>query len=279
MKDLTKRFVVSLTISSILLAFVVFSTHGWVRVLLTILIGVMGAIGIWEYARFAKVKDLQPATRWMMGAGFCEVLCFHIASLCTSCAQLPLIILVFSAILFFLLHFRDPTRSLIHVAIEFFGLCYVAVPLGMMLTVLYMQGTEDGRIWIAYLIVVTKIVDVSGYFVGKLLGRRPLAPVLSPQKTIEGSIGGFISAVIVSIGFYFLSFHVTGFHLSLTWALVLGMGIGVLGQVGDLAESMFKRDAAVKDSNNLPGLGGILDLLDSLIFTSPLVYLFLRMAA
>ncbi len=182
------------------------------------------------------------------------------------------------AILFFLLHFRDPARSLVHVAVEFFGFFYVTVPLGMMLAILYTPPHQDGRWWLVYLIASTKIVDVGGYFIGKLWGKHPLAPVLSPQKTVEGSIAGFICALLLSSTFQILGskYSAGGFSLSLTQALALGMIIGVLGQIGDLAESMFKRDAAIKDSNNLPGLGGVLDLLDSLIFTAPVIYFFLR---
>jgi phosphatidate cytidylyltransferase len=125
------------------------------------------------------------------------------------------------------------------------------------------------------LIAVTKITDVGAYFVGKLFGKHPLAPYLSPRKTIEGAIGGFCSAVALSLFFCIIGRSV-GWDLSVWHAAWLGMVIGILSQVGDLAESLLKRDAAVKDSNRIPGIGGVLDLLDSVLFTSPVVYFFIR---
>jgi phosphatidate cytidylyltransferase len=92
---------------------------------------------------------------------------------------------------------------------------------------------------------------------------------------VEGAIGGFCSAVALSILFCTIGRSV-GWELSFWHAAWLGMVIGVLGQIGDLAESLLKRDASVKDSNRIPGIGGVLDLLDSVLFTSPVVYFFIR---
>jgi len=113
--------------------------------------------------------------------------------------------------------------------------------------------------------------DSGAYFVGRAVGKRPLAPVVSPNKTWEGSIGGFVASVgaAVAIG-----------HWLLDMPLLMGIGagaiIGVLGQFGDLAESALKRSAGVKDSGRLiPGHGGLLDRLDSLTFAGPALYHFL----
>jgi phosphatidate cytidylyltransferase len=126
---------------------------------------------------------------------------------------------------------------------------------------------------------VTKITDVGAYFVGRLWGKTKLSPTLSPKKTVEGAAAGFISAVIASILIHFAGrqFFNSHFGLSFVESIWLGMLIGVFGQIGDLAESLLKRDAVVKDSNTLPGLGGVLDMVDSLLFTAPIVYFFIRM--
>jgi phosphatidate cytidylyltransferase len=136
----------------------------------------------------------------------------------------------------------------------------------------------DGRWWLVYLLVVTKITDIGAYFIGRLWGKRRLAPVLSPKKTIEGAFGGFICAILGSLAMVYIGQEFAGksFPLHPSDALWLGIVIGIFGQIGDLAESLLKRDAAAKDSNTLPGLGGILDMLDSLIFTAPIVYFYLR---
>ena len=121
------------------------------------------------------------------------------------------------------------------------------------------------------MIVVTVMTDVGAYFAGKKFGKKKLAPNLSPGKTIEGAAGGLMLALIASLVMYFIN----SAHLSFFMAVLLGILFGIVGQAGDLAESLLKRDAGVKDSNGLPGLGGVLDIVDSLLFTAPLTYLVL----
>jgi len=197
-------------------------------------------------------------------------------------SKLSLLIMVLGFIAFFVAHFRRIENSLLDVAVELFGVCYLAIPLSFMLAILYpfYHGSvvQDGRWWLVYLVGVTKITDVGGYFIGKLFGKHPLAPQLSPKKTIEGAVGGFLFSVLLSIFMAFLakSFNVSSFYLTFSNAIWMGMVIGILAQIGDLAESLLKRDAVVKDSNTLPGLGGVLDMLDSLLFTAPVVYFFIR---
>ena len=139
--------------------------------------------------------------------------------------------------------------------------------------------SEYGTMTLLWLLVIVASTDIGAYFVGRLWGKNKLCPSLSPQKTVEGAIAGFIGAVCASIAIHKLAVYMQAewFHLSFSEAVWLGMLIGILGQIGDLAESLLKRDAAVKDSNALPGLGGVLDMVDSLLFTTPIVYFFLRM--
>ena len=142
---------------------------------------------------------------------------------------------------------------------------------------MFFLGLDDGRLWIAYLISVTKMTDIGGYFFGNLWGKEKLAPCLSPQKTWIGAIFGFISAIIASLVFFAVSVFVPSFDLTLKASIFLGMLVGIASQLGDLAESLLKRDAKAKDSNSIPGIGGVLDLIDSLLFTTPVVYLFLKL--
>ncbi len=117
--------------------------------------------------------------------------------------------------------------------------------------------------------------DSGAYFVGRAIGKRPLAPVVSPNKTWEGAVGGFVASVAAAVA--------VG-HLALDLPVLTGVGagaiIGVFGQFGDLAESALKRGAGVKDSGRLiPGHGGLLDRLDSLTFAAPALYYFLLLPA
>jgi len=122
-------------------------------------------------------------------------------------------------------------------------------------------------------LVATWSTDTFAYFVGTHLGKHKLAPVVSPNKSVEGSVGGVAGSILVV-----LVVGLAGGQLSVLDCVVLGIGIGIIGQLGDLLESAFKRMTGVKDSGRLiPGHGGILDRFDSLYFTAPLVYYYIKL--
>jgi phosphatidate cytidylyltransferase len=281
--DLNKRLVGTILIAGFVGFLVAFSWHKWVAMLLVLAVALLAVVGVWEYIQLTVEKNLKPASRLMMGVAFAEVLTFYSAQQFSSSYLLPLAILIMGVVGFFIFHFKYSQNALFHIAVEFFGVCYVTLPLCFMLGILFPITShliaQDGRWWLGYLIVVTKITDVGAYFVGRLWGNHKLAPFLSPKKTVEGAVAGFFSAVGASILIYLLGKHYSNgmFDLHFADSIWLGMLIGIMGQVGDLAESLLKRDAVVKDSNRLPGIGGVLDLLDSLLFTAPIVYLFLKM--
>jgi phosphatidate cytidylyltransferase len=133
----------------------------------------------------------------------------------------------------------------------------------------------DGRAAVLLLLAVIVISDSAQYYCGRTFGRRPLAPSISPKKTIEGAVGGLVfGTMAMAVGGRWV-------FASPFWMLaLLGATIAVLGMVGDLFESLLKRSAGVKDSSNLiPGHGGVLDRIDSWLFAAPDYYMFLRFAA
>jgi phosphatidate cytidylyltransferase len=132
---------------------------------------------------------------------------------------------------------------------------------------------DDGRYWVLLAIFTTFAADTGAYAIGRLLGRRKLAPRISPGKTLEGGIGGLVAAASVCLALN----QVLGLDQTLLLMLALGAGIGVAGQLGDLSESLLKRSLGVKDMGRLfPGHGGVLDRLDSILFVAPLVYYVVR---
>ena len=138
-----------------------------------------------------------------------------------------------------------------------------------------MEGFDSG-FCLLYFILVTKCSDIGAYCVGSVIGRRRMTPQISPGKTWEGLVGGVILSVVSSLLLaYYWGEQLGG--MPLLRAALLG-GVLSLGAVaGDLVESILKRDAGVKDSGHgIPGMGGVLDLMDSLLFNAPLMYLYLR---
>jgi phosphatidate cytidylyltransferase len=133
--------------------------------------------------------------------------------------------------------------------------------------------TKIGAKLLTTFFAMVMMTDTGDYYTGRLLGRHKLAPKVSPGKTVEGSIGGFVTAVLAGLVCHLVFFP----ELPKTHALVLGGIIGIVSQVGDLAESMLKRGADVKDSGTIfPGHGGMLDRVDSILFCAPVLYYYSR---
>jgi len=279
--DLNKRAPMAIGILIVLVLLIIYAANPIVSVCIVALVCTLAAIGVWEYARLARSKGVKPAIYLMATVAVCEVIAFFIAHKWIHSPELPVFVAAVGVGLFFLNRFRESEEALLNVAVEFFGVAYIAIPLSYMLAILYPIGTtavEDGRWWLVYLILVTKITDIGAYFIGRSFGKHRLAPVLSPKKTVEGAAGGLICTVLLSLLMVYVGRFFAGqsFPLRYLDALFLGILIGIFGQIGDLAESLLKRDAHVKDSSRMPGLGGVLDMLDSLIFTAPIVYFYLR---
>lgn len=134
----------------------------------------------------------------------------------------------------------------------------------------FIMAREEGLFFIFYGILVIIATDIGAYFVGKSMGRKKLWPIISPNKTVEGAIGGIITACIVAIVYQMI------FSFYSSWIILMLVTIlaSIAGQVGDLVESAFKRYYKVKDSGAiLPGHGGILDRFDSWLFVFPLLYI------
>jgi phosphatidate cytidylyltransferase len=141
----------------------------------------------------------------------------------------------------------------------------------------YAVGPAAGTALVFLPVILTWASDIGGYAAGRTLGRRKLIPAVSPGKTVEGSIGALVATVAVCLGYVALVLRPYA-QLSLRPLAVVGfaVAISVTAQVGDLAESLLKREADVKDSSHIiPGHGGVLDRFDSLFFVLPVAYLLL----
>ncbi|GGJ22873.1 phosphatidate cytidylyltransferase [Deinococcus roseus] len=168
-------------------------------------------------------------------------------------------------------------RPLERIVYSLFGLLYIPWLLGYFLLLRETPNMQDGFGYLVMPLIASFATDTGGLFFGRLFGRRKLAPDLSPGKTVEGAIGGIAFSFVMVFGFGRI-FDTFLFGLNVWDALLFSLLISSAAQLGDLAESMIKRALNVKDSGNfLPGHGGLLDRLDSLLFSVPVAYLFVTM--
>lgn len=178
---------------------------------------------------------------------------------------------VFSVLTYRLVSPRALTQGLVDSAVLVCGVLYIGLTMGCLLLTRTLAG---GEFLIFFLLLVTWAGDTGAYYTGMRLGRRKLAPVISPNKTVEGLIGGVLLAILAAVGasFWFLP------SFSLADCLATGLLLTGAGALGDLAESALKRSVGVKDSGTLiPAHGGMLDRLDSLLFTAPAFYYYVTL--
>lgn len=281
MKEFIRRTIATLIGGISVYFLIAYADLPFVQFLVIIATTTIGCIAIWEYCQIAKTKEIAVPVKMLICFGLLEILSFYFSTQISTIQTLPILFFFLALLAIFVWHFRSAAGALRSIAVSTFGLIYIAVPMGMIFWILYAPHLypAEGKFWLAYLIIVTKMTDMGGYFAGKLLGRRKLAASVSPGKTIEGAVLGFFTAIVASICFVLVSegFCPDCFRLDISYAIGLGAIIGIIGQIGDLAESVLKRDAKKKDSNKLPGLGGMLDMLDSLLFNIPIIYFFLNL--
>ena len=265
-----------------LVAAAIIAGQGW---LFFILLGLLGIAGIWEFA----TMDQTLPRAWRRGLLTVTVAWFAVTfSICqvTGAPWSPVIDLGFIAgvalasflpVLFRPLEGRASLGAIVY---SMAGFLYIPWLSSFMTRVLYMPGRDpDGWLrglpYLVFLLAVTKFTDVGAYVMGSLIGKHKMIPHVSPAKTWEGMIGAALGALGAGLCVYF-AWQGRMPLMTPRSAAVLCLVLAVLGVVGDLAESVVKRCLEVKDSGKfLPGIGGSLDLIDSLLFTAPVFYFYL----
>ncbi len=232
----------------------------------TVLAAIWGIIAVLEFYRMTGISKMIPLTC----SGVIWTLLFILAPHCEYEYIIPFVLA--SAILLSLAILLLPPKKegiFSGWAWVMGGILYV----GWLLGILVALRLEAGRDWLFLVLFTTFGSDTAAYFIGRAIGKHKLAPKISPGKTWEGAIAGVIGAVIISLLFTLP----TPFQLPLSYwqAVLLGVLISVFGQFGDLVESRLKRNTGVKDSGGLmPGHGGLLDRMDSVVFAGVVVYLY-----
>ncbi len=180
--------------------------------------------------------------------------------------QIALVVSIFTLFLCQLFFGSRTEHAGIRIGVTFLGIGYIPVLLSYMIAVRY---RTDGVDLLFLLLFITWAGDSGAYFIGTWLGRLPLCQHISPRKTVEGACGGLLTGIAAGLLYRSLFFQ----ELGAVKCLYLALGINIFNQIGDLIESLIKRSYHVKDSGTLvPGHGGVLDRIDSLVFAAPFVF-------
>jgi len=248
---------------------------GWWLAATLALLGVLGAREIYDFGRRQGIEALE-RTGWLAAAAI-PLLAYWAKGSETRWAEPALYLGAIWLMLALAIAMarRGPTRRpLTSVSITLFGCLYAS---GMLAFLIAIRHASDAAIRpVAYVLltlfplVITWICDTAAMVVGTAVGGPQLAPVLSPKKTHAGAVGGTLGGVITALALGKFVLNREGWSFSAGQLLLFGLAVSIVGQVGDVAESLFKREAGLKDSSALiPGHGGVLDRLDSLYFVIP----------
>jgi len=239
------------------------------------LVDIVIFIGLWEFYTMMAAKGIRPyrAIGIVSGLALSWYVYFHngvYANLFLTLGLLSIMTLELTR--------RDGSNAIYQISTTVLGVFYVAFLASHLVMLRELPRTVGvdysmGRAFVFLTFVVTWAGDTGAYIVGTFFGKHPLIPRVSAKKTKEGSVGGLLFAVAGAV----VAKYTFADFLSLSQAVILGVAAGCIGQLGDLVESMIKRDADVKDTSGIiPGHGGTLDRFDGLLFTAPLMYYYLK---
>ncbi len=255
---------------------------------------VVTLLAVYEYGMLMKKAKVYCHTKflWVLtGAYSIAISYFYLHHLRQSNAEglyLPTYIewgfwmlLMIGAPLFSLRYPVKGVKSLLAISTTILGFAYLPFLFHFLTRIIFVvpaqENMETPGIWyLVWLIVVTKFTDVGAYVVGSLCGKDKMIPHISPGKTWQGCVGGIIIAVMLGVGLKMTLGDKLGYLGEFPWVVGLSILLAILAIIGDLMESILKRSLEIKDSGKvIPGIGGVLDLIDSLCFTAPIMYAYL----
>ncbi len=309
MSNLSKRILVAIIAIPVILLLCMAG-----RYYFFVFIAAASTLALLEYYRLAAAKGASPLMIPGVIAGLAVNTAFYYPGLRTlfgkvtewtgwqlpfpTQTQLLMMILIVSVIVITLIElFRNRGSSILNLGTTFFGIIYISMFFGTLIGLrevfipmdfpLVRYFPETGGVcnpaivtqidrWGGYTIIsilaTIWICDTAAYHIGTIAGKHKLFPRVSPNKSWEGAVAGFIAAILSALAAKYLVLE----YLPVSGAVIIGIIVGIIGQLGDLAESLLKRDAGVKDSSTLlPGHGGIFDRFDSLLLVAPCVYLYI----
>ena len=241
---------------------------GWALAATLAVLGVLGAREIYDFGRRQGIEPLE-RTGWLAAAGI-PLLAYWAKAPAFLLGAIWLMVTMAIA-----MARRGPSgRPLASVSITMFGCVYASGLLAFLIAIRHGSGAATRPLAYVLLtlfpLVITWVCDTAAMAMGTALGGSKLAPILSPKKTHAGAVGGTLAGVITALALGKFVLNRQGWSFSPGQLLLFGLTVSIVGQIGDVAESLFKREAGLKDSSTLiPGHGGVLDRLDSLYFVIP----------
>ncbi|RAL22743.1 hypothetical protein DL240_07540 [Lujinxingia litoralis] len=269
--DLIPRLITAIVALPLLIALILYAP-AW---LFFAFIALVGAISIWEFCgiTFSSEHPGGRVVAMILGVGLMNVLYFAPAFFVPALAGTTL-----AVFLYFLFAFKDQSRVTHQIGSAITAILYGGI-LITFIALLGRDGEQAGPMWILMTLAIVWASDTGAYFSGRALGKHKLYPSVSPNKSVEGALGGVVASVLFAMAFnaLFVALAPEAWtDLSFLQILALAIPANLLGQTGDLAESLVKRAHDVKDSGTIIyGHGGILDRIDALFFASPWVYYFM----
>ncbi len=224
-------------------------------------------VGLYEFFTMLEKKGIEVYKYFGMGMGAVIPLSISFHFELTKNWELLFIVLALLFLIIMQFRRRESTGVIIGISTTVFGILYVSWFLSFLIKI---RNLPEGIGLLVAVLLITKLGDIGAYLIGVKFGKTPLIPRISPKKSVEGAIGGAVFSILGAL----ISKPVLNF--SYMHLVLFGLAFSIIAQLGDLSESLMKRDCKIKDSGNLlPGMGGVLDLADSLIFTAPVFYFYM----
>ncbi len=232
--------------------------------------GVVFIVFIFLLSLFSVAEFYKLASKYgkvSKGVGYLALIALYFLLYYDELSFLPAVAVFLSFFLFIVEILKGGKGSSVvfNIGATLMGFFYCGV--GLAYLVVIRNSFSEGLLWVVFLLFITWACDVFAYIIGKIAGSTPLSPNISPAKTVEGAVGGILGSISVALGFAYW------FLKPVLPVVIMALCLSIVGQLGDLAESLIKRQANVKDSGKIiPGHGGVLDRVDSLLFNAPIFY-------
>lgn len=263
-----KRFTSALLGLPLVIVILVFGN----KYVVDIAFAIISAMSLHEYFNALK-KESKPVI-WIGYVASALIALIHIIPVQHAITIVSVLIPICITVLFLHIILTNMKTNIKDISITFFGVCYI--PLFLMFIPL-VNGLKNGNLLVWYIIIAAWGTDTFAYLTGKLIGKHKFSKI-SPNKTIEGCIGGLIGCIILMLGYTYISNTYYNLEMSYVYITIVSIILSIIGQIGDFATSSIKRFVEIKDFSNLiPGHGGMLDRIDSVIFIAPFAYMLLSL--